>query len=179
MLLRTIVVRTTPGAGTLEGAIRRAMAEVSPTLNVMRVLTMAEQVSGNFRIQRLMARLAFTYGLLALALASIGLYGVTAYGVAQRTREIGVRMALGADRVGIMRTVVGGPLVQTLIGLAIGVPLALVATRSIAAQLYGIGAWDPWVFAGAVAVLIASAALAAVIPARRAAAIEPTQALRE
>jgi predicted permease len=179
MLLRTIVVRTTPGAGTLEPAIRGAIAEVGPTLNVMRVMTMEEQVSGNFRIQRLMAGLASTYGLLALALASVGLYGVTAYGVSQRTREIGVRMALGADRARIIRAVVGGPLVQTSIGLLIGVPLALVATRSIAAQLYGIGGQDPRVFGGAVVVLIASAIVAAAVPARRAAAIEPTQALRE
>ena len=179
MLMRTFVLRTAPGAGTLEPAIRRAISEVSPTLNVMRVMTMDDQVSGNFRIQRLMAGLASTYGLLALALASVGLYGVTAYGVARRTREIGVRMALGAGRADIMRTVVGGPVVQTLIGLAIGVPLALLASRSIAAQLYGIGGHDPRVYAGAVGVLIVSAVVAAVVPARRAAAIAPTQALRE
>jgi predicted permease len=179
MLMRSMVVRTTPGAGTLEPAIRRAIAEVSPTLNVMRVLTMDEQVSGNFRIQRLMASLASAYGLLALALASIGLYGVTTYGVTQRTREIGVRMALGADPSRIMRTVVGGPLTQTLIGLAIGVPLALLAGRSVAAQLYGIGGQDPRILTGGVVVMIASAVLAAAVPARRAAAIDPTAALRE
>jgi predicted permease len=179
MLMRTIVVRTAPGAGSLEGQIRRAIADVSPTLNVMRVLTMDEQVSGNFRIQRLMAGLASTYGLLALALASVGLYGVTAYGVRQRTREIGLRIALGADRSRIMRTVIGGPVVQTLIGLAIGVPLAVLATQAVATQLYGIGAHDVRVFAGAVVVLIASAILAAAVPARRAASIAPTQALRE
>ena len=179
MLMGTLVLRTAPGAGALEPAVRRAIAEVSPTLHVMRVLTMDEQISGNFRVQRLMAGLASAYGLLALALASIGLYGVTAYGVAQRRREIGVRIALGADGARIVRTVVAGPVAQTLVGLAIGVPLALTGSRSIAGQLYGVGAQDPFVYAGVALVLLASAVLAAVLPARRAARIAPTAALRE
>jgi predicted permease len=179
MLMRTFVIRTAPGAGTLEPALRRAIADVSPTLNVIRVLSMDEQVSGNFRIQRLMAGLASTYGVLALALASVGLYGVTAYGVARRTREIGVRLALGADRSRILRTVVSGPVLQTIVGLGIGVPLALLASRSIATQLYGIGGQDARIYAGAVLILIGSAVVAAAVPAWRASRIAPTQALRE
>jgi predicted permease len=178
MLLQTLILNVAPGTSSIEPEVRRAIAEVDPALHVMRVLSMPEQVSGNFRLQRMTASLASVYGLLALALASVGLYGVTAYGVAQRTREIGVRMALGADRSRIMRTIVWGPVAQTTAGLAIGVPLAIFATRAIAAQLYGVTAGDPRVYAAAMAVLLASAVLAALIPARRAAAIEPTRALR-
>jgi ABC-type antimicrobial peptide transport system permease subunit len=118
------------------------------------------------------------YGLLALALATVGLYGVTAFGVTQRTREIGVRMALGADRRSIIGTVLRGPVAQTVIGLAVGVPLALVAARSIGTQLVGIGAADPRVLVMTTLVLFFCAVIAAVVPARRAAAINPTQALR-
>jgi macrolide transport system ATP-binding/permease protein len=162
----------------LEPAIRRAITEVDPDIHVIRVRPYAEQVSLNFRIERLMARLTSTYGLLALLVASIGLYGVTAFTVAQRTREIGVRMALGADRSRILATVARGPVGQTLVGLAIGLPLAFVARRLISTQLYGVGSEDPLVFGGATVVLLGSAAIAATIPALRAASINPTQALR-
>ena len=103
---------------------------------------------------------------------------MTAYGVARRTREIGVRMALGADRARIMKTVLRGPLLQTVIGLAIGLPLALLAGRALSAQLYEIGQADPIVLGGATLVLLMSAILAAVLPARRAAGLDPTRALR-
>ena len=178
MLFRSVIVRASAEPGVLEPAIRRALAEVDPDLHVLRVLPHAEQVGANFRIERLMARLTSIYGLLALALASVGLYGITAFGVAQRTREIGVRMALGADRSRIVRTMVRGPIVQTLIGLAIGVPLALAGTRLIATQLYGVGSQDRVVFGAAMAVLLACAVLAAIGPALRAASINPVNALR-
>jgi len=178
MLMRAVVVHVNAGAGTLEGPIRRAVAAVDPNVTVVRVMPMTDQVRLNFRLERLMARLTSAYGVLALALAALGLYGVTSYGVSARTREIGVRMALGADRLQIVRTVLRGPLVQTLVGLAIGVPLALFASRSLAAMLYDIQAQNPWVLSGAVGVLLASAVVAAILPARRAAALEPTRALR-
>jgi predicted permease len=177
-LMRTIIVRTRPGAGTLEGQIRRAMTEVEPDLNIIRVLPHVDQVSVNFRIQRLMATLTSVYGLLALALASLGLYGVTAYSVSQRTREIGVRMALGADRGRIIQTVLRGPIIQTIIGLAVGFSLALLATRVIATQLYSVGRNDPAVLGFTPLVLLAAAIAAAVLPALRAASIQPTRALR-
>ena len=148
MLLRTLIVHASVDPAALEPAIRRAITEVDPDIHVIRVRPYAEQVSFNFRIERLMARLTSTYGLLALLVASIGLYGVTAFTVAQRTREIGVRMALGADRSRILATVVRGPVGQTLVGLAIGVPLAFVVRRLIATQLYGVGSEDPLVFGG-------------------------------
>jgi predicted permease len=178
MLLRTLILHATVDAAALEPAIRRALAEVDRDIHVVRVLPHVEQVGANFRIERLMARLTSMYGLLALALATVGLYGVTAFGVAQRTREIGVRMALGADRRRVVSTIVRGPVGQTLVGLLIGVPLALAASRSIATQLYGIGSADPTIFSTATLVLLASTVIAAIVPALRAASINPTQALR-
>src|SRR5262249_3596441 len=129
-------------------------------------------------LNRLMARLIAAYGLLALAVAAIGLYGVTAYTVARRTREIGVRMALGADRSRVVADVLRDALVQTGIGLLVGVPAAVAAPGALASLLFGVTPRDPIVFARAALVLVASAALAAAIPARRAASIDPARALR-
>jgi hypothetical protein len=178
MLLRTLVVHASTEPAALEPVIRRALAEVTGDVHVVRVLAHAEQVSANFRVERLMARLTSAYGVLALALATVGLYGVTAFGVAQRTREIGVRMALGANRLRIVRTVLRGPVGQTLAGLLVGAPLALAASRSIATQLYRVGSGEPDVFGTTAAVLLASAAGAAIVPALRAASINPADALR-
>jgi ABC-type antimicrobial peptide transport system permease subunit len=178
MLFRTLIVQSSADLGALEPAIRRALAQVDPDLQVIRVLTMEEQVSANYRIERLMSRLTSLYGLLALAVASIGLYGITAFSVAQRTREIGVRMALGADRVRIIRNVMRGPILQAIAGLAIGIPLALAAGRSIAAQLHGVEPRDPIILGIAVVVLLISAVVAAILPGLRAASIDPTRALR-
>ena len=178
MLCRALVIRATADSGTLEPAVRRALAEVDPDLQVIRLQTMTEQVSSNFRIERLMSRLTSLYGVLALIVAAIGLYGVTAFSVAQRTREIGVRMALGADRSRIVRTVMRGPLLQAIAGLLIGVPLSIAGAHAIAAQLYGVDAADPVIFATAIAVLLVSMVAAAIIPGLRAASIDPTRALR-
>jgi predicted permease len=178
MLLRAIVLQTTVGAGSLEDPIRRAVAEADANATVVRIVPLPEQVSANFRMNRLMARLTSAYGVLALLLAAIGLYGVTAYAVTSRTREIGVRMALGADRGRIVRTMLRGPFGQTLIGLAIGAPLALVAVRAISAQLYGVEPQNPLVLGGAMLALAASAIVAAAVPAWRAASLDPTRALR-
>jgi ABC-type antimicrobial peptide transport system permease subunit len=177
-LMRAIVIRSAPGATGLEATIRRTLASIDPNLTILRIDTLGDQVALSFRLERLMARLTSAYGGLALVLAAIGLYGVTAYGVARRTREIGVRMALGADRARIMKTVLRGPVIQTAIGLAIGVPLALLAGRALSTQLYEIGRADPQVLSGAALILLLSANLAAVLPARRAASVDPTRALR-
>ncbi len=177
-LLRAVILRTSLGAGTLEHEIRRAVADAHRDATVVRIVPLAEQVSANFRTNRLLARLTSAYGVLALVLASIGLYGVTSYGVSSRTREIGVRVALGAGRARIVRTMLAGPLLQTITGLAIGAPLALGAVRAIASQLYGVEPRNPLIVGGAMAVLAASAVLAAVLPAWRAASLDPTRALR-
>jgi ABC-type antimicrobial peptide transport system permease subunit len=118
------------------------------------------------------------FGALALVLASVGLYGVTSYAVARRTSEIGLRMALGADRSNVLRLVLRGAFVQVGIGLAIGIPIALAGGRIMADQLFGVRAYDPLSIAIAILVLSAAAALAGFIPARRAASIEPMVALR-
>jgi ABC-type antimicrobial peptide transport system permease subunit len=125
-----------------------------------------------------MARLTALFGLIAVLLACIGLYGVTAYSVTRRTREIGIRMAIGAGRREVLLGVLRSALVQLAIGLALGLPAAVAAARLLRTQLYGIGFYDPASFAGAVAVLGAAAVLAALIPARRAATMDPVRALR-
>ncbi|HXT70600.1 MAG TPA: ADOP family duplicated permease [Vicinamibacterales bacterium] len=184
-LAAAVTLQVAPGLQNLERQVKDALAAVDPAIAVVRLVPLADQVSVNFRVNRLMATLTGAYGLLALALASLGLYGVTAYGVAKRTREIGIRMALGADRTIVVRDVLRGALTQTGAGLLLGIPAALfavppalAATGTTAGPLYGIDARDPTVLTVAALVLIGSAAAAAIIPARRAAAIDPTRALR-
>jgi predicted permease len=178
LLLRTVVLQVSPHARNVEAGIRQALGAVDANLNVVNIVSFPTQVSANFRLQRLMASLTSVYGLLALALAALGLYGVTAYGVSQRTREIGVRMALGADRWRVVRTCVRGPLVQTCIGLVFGLIGAYFAGQALTTQLYGVGGLAPNVFLGATVTLVVSALLAAALPARRAASVNPATALR-
>jgi len=118
------------------------------------------------------------FGVIALVLAAIGLYGVTAYSVAQRTNEIGIRMALGADRSRVVQLVLRGAFTRVLIGLVIGLPLAVGAGKLIAAQLYGVASWDPFALGLAAVALAICSFVAAMIPANRAASISPMKALR-
>jgi ABC-type antimicrobial peptide transport system permease subunit len=140
--------------------------------------SLTEQVASNFSQQRLIAQLTSLFGILALVLASIGLYGVTAYTVGSRTNEIGVRMALGADRVRVVGLILRGAVVLIAFGLMLGVPLTLAAGRLLGSQLYGINRSDPLIISGAILVLALSALIAAVIPAFKASSISPMQALR-
>ncbi len=162
----------------LEPQLRRAMAEVDPNLTIISVETMEQQVADNFDQQRMVARLAGTFGIIALLLAAIGLYGVTAYTVARRTSEIGVRMALGANRASIAGLVLRGAFLQVAVGLLIGIPLAVGAGRLMASSLFQVRSWDPWVLAISVLLLGISAALASLLPASRAASTDPVKALR-
>jgi predicted permease len=162
----------------LEASVRRALADIDPNLTVLDMTTLSEQLSRNFNQDRLIARLTELYGVLALILACVGLYGVTAYSVARRTSEIGIRMALGATRSNVLRLVLRGALMQIGLGLAIALPAALAAGRVIASQLYGVSSHDPTTLTLAAASLSACAFVAALIPARRAASIEPMRALR-
>ena len=132
----------------------------------------------NFNQDRLIARLTELFGLLALILACVGLYGVTAYSVARRTSEIGIRMMLGANRASVLRLVLQGALIQLALGLVVGIPVAFAGGRLLSSQLYGVKTHDPMVLGLAAAVLAASALAAGFVPARRAASIEPMQALR-
>lgn len=178
LLLRTLVLQTTPGVRDLEATVRTALAEVELDLTVVRVVPMPAQVAVNFRLQRLMARLTTFYGALALGLAALGLYGVTAYAAAQRTREIGVRMALGARAADVRRLVVAQTARPVAAGVALGVVLGAVAARLLAGFLYGISPSDPVTFAGVTALLLFCALGAAYLPARRASRIDPMTALR-
>src|SRR6266571_2544042 len=164
--------------GTLEPEVRRALAEVDPNLTITSIRTMQQQVEMSFDQERAVASLAGLFGVVALLLAAVGLYGVTAYTVAQRTNEIGIRMALGADRAKVVQLVLRGAFRRVIVGLLLGLPLAVGAGRLIAAQLYGVSSWDPLALSVAVLSLGACAFVAAIIPALRAAAISPMDALR-
>ena len=162
----------------LEARVRNTLADIDPNLNVFDVITLDEQLARNFNQDRLIARLTQLFGLLALVLACVGLYGVTAYAVAQRTSEIGIRMALGANRGNVLGLVLRGALLQLCFGLVIGIPVALAGGRLISNQLYGVKSHDPAILALAAVILAACAALAALVPARRAASVDPMRALR-
>jgi macrolide transport system ATP-binding/permease protein len=161
-----------------EQAIRKAIADVDPNLTVREVMPFGEQVARNFNQERLVARLTELFGLLALILACVGLYGVTAYGVARRTNEIGIRLALGAARGNVLSLVLRSALAQLGLGLAIGIPIALAASQVLISQLYRMKNYEPLPFVLAAIVLSACALLAAAIPARRATHVDPMVALR-
>jgi predicted permease len=163
---------------SMEPVIRRTLAAVDPNLPITEFLTLAEQVSRDFNEDRLVARLTQLFGVLALALASIGLYGVTAYAVARRTNEIGIRMALGADRSRVLKMILHGAFLEVAWGLAIGIPAALAGGRILTSQLYGVKQYDLLVYGIAASVLAGCAFVAAIVPARRAASIDPMVALR-
>jgi predicted permease len=173
-----IMLVTNASPGVLEPVLTRTLAEIDPNLTITSVRTMRQQVDLTFNEERSVAALAGLFGIVALLLAAVGLYGVTAYTVTQRTQEIGIRMALGADRVNVVRMVLAGASRRVLAGLVLGVPLAIGAGRLISAQLYGVSSWDPIALGIAAAALAISAFFAAVIPARRAASISPMKALR-
>ncbi len=162
----------------MENELRSALADVNPNLTPLYVHTFAEQLDANFSPDELLARLTSLFGLTALLLASIGLYGVTAYSVERRTGEIGIRMALGADRIRVLGNVLRTALMQVLIGLALGIPLAYLAGRLLAGRIYEVPAFDLLTMVVSVAALAVSATVAAFLPAYRAAALNPIQALR-
>jgi len=172
-----LLVTNTP-TGLLEPQVKRALAEADPNLTVTTVRTLQEQLDRSFDQPRAVASLAGLFGIVALVLAAIGLYGVTAYKVAQRTNEIGLRMALGADRKSVIQMVLQGALRRVALGLGLGLPLAVGAGKLLAAQLYGVPFWDPLALGVAAVALALCACCAAIIPAARAASISPMSALR-
>jgi predicted permease len=173
-----ILLVTNTAPGTLEPLVTRALADADPNLTVINVRTLEEQVALSFNQQRAVASLARLFGLVALVLAAIGLYGMTAYSVARRRSEIGVRMALGADRGNVIGLVLGGAFTRVGIGVGLGVPLAVGAGYLLSAQLYGVRFWDPVALSVAVVALTIAAAMASIVPASRAAALAPMTALR-
>jgi ABC-type antimicrobial peptide transport system permease subunit len=158
--------------------VRAVFAGIDANLPVIGMQSLRQQVANNFSQQRLIARLTSLFGILALVVASIGLYGVTAYNAGSRTNEIGVRMALGASRGNVLSLILRGALVLISFGLLIGIPLTFAAGRYIGSQLYGINRYDPVIIVTAIVALSASALVAALIPALRASTISPMQALR-
>ncbi|HEV2492296.1 MAG TPA: ABC transporter permease [Terriglobia bacterium] len=176
--IQDIELRVAGKPENLEATVRRTLSDIDPNLNVLDVISLSEQLTRNFNQDRLIARLTELFGLLALVLACVGLYGVTAYSVARRTSEIGIRMALGADRASVLGLVLRGALIQLGLGLAVGIPVALAGGRLLASQLYGVKSHDPVVLGLAAVVLALCALLAGFVPARRAASIDPMQALR-
>jgi predicted permease len=176
--IQAMMLLTNTPTGTLEPLLSRAVAEVDPNLTITSIRTMQQQVELSFDQERAVASLAGLFGIVALLLAAVGLYGVTAYTVNQRINEIGVRMALGADRLKVIRLVLRGAFNRVLVGLLLGLPLAVGAGRLISAQLYGVTSWDPLALTVASGALAICSFFAAIIPASRAASISPMQALR-
>jgi ABC-type antimicrobial peptide transport system permease subunit len=175
---RAILLVTDQPPATLEPLVMRTLASADPNLTVTSVRTLQQQIDRAFDQQRAVASLAGLFGIVALILAAIGLYGVTAYAVAQRTREIGVRMALGAGRRRVVGMVLASAFRRVGFGLVLGLPLAVGAGYLLSAQLYGVSFWDPLALGAGVLALAASAFVAAILPARRAASISPIRALR-
>jgi predicted permease len=173
-----VEIRTTGDPASLAPLARAAIKQVDPKLPIFGVTTLREQLAGALQQEKLIAELVSFFGLLALLLACIGLYGVMAQGVVRRTKEIGIRMALGAERSRIVWMVMRETILLVLTGIAIGVPVALGAARLISSQLFGLSAADPFTLFVAASVLISVALLAGFLPARKASKVNPLNALR-
>lgn len=178
MYINSVILHFNRPQDDVERLVRRTFATIDPNLTITRMNAYDDQVASNFDEERLIARLTSLFGFLALILASVGLYGVMSYFVARRTGEIGIRMALGATRSSVVSMVMRGALGQILVGLGLGIPAALLAGHLMSSQLYGVSAYDPAALIASTFVLALCAALAGFIPARRAASVEPMQALR-
>ena len=171
-------VRTATASAGAYDLIRRDVARLDPSLPVYQLKTLASQLDETLLSDRLIALLSAGFGLLATVLASVGLYGVMAFVVARRKKELGIRLALGAQPSGVIWMVMREVLVLLCIGLAVGIPAAIALARYVAAQLYGIEPHDPWIAGATIALLSVVSAAAGLIPARRASRIDPILALR-
>lgn len=174
----TIYLRTIGAPLEAAAMTRNTMHGIDPGLALTNVRTMDQTIESDLTNERMIELLAVSFSVLATALAGIGLYGVLAFSVAQRTREIGIRMALGSTRALVARLVVADVLKLTGVGIAVALPLALLAARALRSQLYGVSATDPWSAVAAVGLIALVALVAAALPARRAATVQPDQALR-
>jgi predicted lysophospholipase L1 biosynthesis ABC-type transport system permease subunit len=178
--LRTpaLTVRTDADAVAIAGSVRRAIDRTLPGAQVRHITSVGQLLDDTLARERFAAALASLFGIVALGLAAIGVYGVIAHAVSRRTAEIGIRMALGAAPSDALWLVMRQTFGLAVVGLAIGAPLALLASRAIASQLYGVGAADPLMLLGAAAVLAIAASIAGLVPGRRAARVDPVVALR-
>lgn len=173
-----LVIQTDHPMNDMEKLAQRTLSGINPNLTIVKFQTFDQQIADRFNDDRMIARLTSLFGVLALLLATIGLYGVTAYTVVRRTPEIGIRMALGAERIRVIGMVMSGAMVQAGIGLVIGVPIAMLCVRYVKSQLYEITSVDAGVMVSAISLLTVAACIAGMIPARRAASIDPVKALR-
>jgi len=173
----TFYVRTSVNSKTMFGALRRKIAELDPSMPIYQMKTLERQLDETLSTERLIAMLSAAFGVLATVLAAIGLYGVMAFVVARRTKEIGLRMALGAPRGAVIWMVMRETALLVGLGLAVGVPAAWALSRYVSTQLYGVKATDIWTAAAALAILAVVAAGAGFLPARRASGIDPIKAL--
>jgi putative ABC transport system permease protein len=171
-------LRTVSAPGAMAASLRQVAQEVDPTIRVREVRSLNDMVNTSLHQERVLAQLGGFLSVFALALACLGLYGVLSFSVAQRTREIGVRMALGAQRKDVLSLVVGRGLKLTLLGLALGLIAALAVTRFVSSLLYGVTATDPVTFVGVSLLLLLVAMLASWLPARRATKLDPMTVLR-
>jgi predicted permease len=178
MVIGAIVLQFKGSGAEVDRLVRQTLAEINPNLSVVSLRTFQDQVAGNFNQERLLSRLSLLFGALALLLAAVGIYGITSYQVSRRTNEIGVRMALGATRGGVLRVVMRGAFLQAGAGLAVGLPVALLGAHWIASQLYEVRSYDPESLLIAIVALLLATALASALPARRAASVDPVKALR-
>jgi putative ABC transport system permease protein len=162
----------------MEDKVRKVLASIDPNFVLYGVDPYGKVVAADFQQENMIATLTTLFGVLGLLLAAVGLYGVMAYSVEQRTSEIGVRMAMGADRGNVMKMIVRAAFSQIGIGLALGIPAAIGAGKLMKDQLFGVKPWDPVMLALAVLTLALAALLASAVPARRAASVERMVALR-
>ncbi|MDA2931334.1 ABC transporter permease [Acidobacteria bacterium AH-259-O06] len=175
---KQLVIRTAADPLSLAGAVRTAMADVDPNLVPYDIMTMDTRLAGSAQEEEFWMQLLGLFAGLAVALAAIGLYGVIAYAVAQRTHELGIRTALGATPTNVFTLIVRQGLVVALLGVAIGIPAAVALTRVLASRLFGVTATDPATLAAAAVLFVSIALLACSIPARRATKVDPMEALR-
>jgi ABC-type antimicrobial peptide transport system permease subunit len=176
--LYNVVIWAPGNSPGVQAEVKRALANADPNLVTYGVQSYSEVIHADFAQQNMIASLTSLFGAVGLVLAAVGLYGVTAYGVEQRRSEIGVRMALGADRGSVVAMVLRGAFSQVGIGLVLGIPAAIGAGHLIASQLFAVRPWDPLILSGAALLFGLAALIAALIPARRAASVDPMQALR-
>ena len=174
----TIFIRTAGDSALIAGAIRSAIQAIDPNLPPYGISTMNQQVGSTLAQPRMLATLTIFFGLLALTLSAVGLYGVVSYGVTQRTGEIGLRMALGASRGSILNLALGETAAMASAGILLGAGMALTAARLVRSMLYGVTAVDTPSLAAAIGLLTAVALCAGFWPARRASRVDPMTALR-
>jgi ABC-type antimicrobial peptide transport system permease subunit len=177
-LIQSVILRVDGNPRGLAAGIQRTLGAIDPNLTMMSVVSTSDMLERLLAHEQLVGVLAQVFSVLALILASVGLYGITAHSVARRTSEIGVRTALGATPGQIVGLVLRGAMAQVGIGLAVGIPAALATGRVIADQVYGVKTSDPMILGSAAAILGSCALLAGVVPAIRAGSVDPVKALR-